>query len=363
MKRILVIEDDKMVLENVVELLSLMNYQVYSAVDGLEGIEKAKKYLPDLILCDILMPYKNGYDVYLELSAEQSTNSIPFIFLSALGEVPDIRKGLEIGADDYLLKPFYPEQLFKAIETRLGKRESIIKKSEAKLNELRYNLTSTIPHEFRTPLNIIISSSQYLMEYFGTIEIEEVRMMHQSIYLSATRLHKMIINYLCYADIELMIHDEEQVKKLKESVVESPEIIVRNQFEVISTKFSRVRKIKYFLESSPIKINDEHFSKICEELADNAFKFSQPDTGVMVYTYLSNNDFYLKVQNYGVSLKPEQISRLDAFVQFDRKQYEQQGSGLGLAIVKKILEIYSGSISIDTPAEGETIVIVRIPVA
>lgn len=121
MKTILLIEDDIVLRENTAELLELSNYNVISATDGKAGIAMAKKQLPDIIVCDIMMPELDGYDTLKILSQNKTTKYIPFIFLSAKTEHKDVRKGMNMGADDYITKPFSEEELISAIESRLAK--------------------------------------------------------------------------------------------------------------------------------------------------------------------------------------------------------------------------------------------------
>lgn len=123
MKKVLLIEDDVTVRENTAELLELSGYDVVTASNGRNGIEKAKQNIPDIIVCDIMMPEVDGYGVLQELSKDLATANIPFIFLSAKTEHKDIRKGMDLGADDYLTKPFEEEDLLSAIESRLAKVE------------------------------------------------------------------------------------------------------------------------------------------------------------------------------------------------------------------------------------------------
>lgn len=125
MKKILVIEDNLEVRENTAEILELSNYEVVTAQNGKTGVELALKELPDLIVCDIMMPVLDGYGVYHLLSKHKETASIPFIFLTAKSEKADFRKGMEMGADDYITKPFDGIELLNAIEIRLKKSELI----------------------------------------------------------------------------------------------------------------------------------------------------------------------------------------------------------------------------------------------
>jgi CheY-like chemotaxis protein/CRP-like cAMP-binding protein len=138
MKTILIIEDDTVLRETTAEILELENYKVVTAANGKRGVEQAKIMLPDIIVCDIMMPEMDGYEVLKILSEYEETKRIPFIFLSAKTEVLDVRKGMDLGADDYLTKPVKEDLLISAIESRLAKAallnevETIEKPSESK---------------------------------------------------------------------------------------------------------------------------------------------------------------------------------------------------------------------------------------
>lgn len=133
LNKILIIEDDHFLRENMIELLELSKYEVLSAANGKIGIEKAKKYKPDIIVCDIMMPEIDGYSVLEVLEKNKSTRFIPFIFLSAKTERKDIRKGMDLGADDYITKPFSENELLNSIESRLAKA-AILKNAREKPN-------------------------------------------------------------------------------------------------------------------------------------------------------------------------------------------------------------------------------------
>ncbi len=145
MKKILLIEDNKDVRENTAEILQLASYNVVTAKNGKEGVELAQKETPDLIICDIMMPILDGYGVLHLLAKSEATSGIPFIFLTAKAERSDLRKGMDMGADDYLTKPFDDIELLSAIESRLKKAE-IVKKDFSKniegLNDFLNNAKS-----------------------------------------------------------------------------------------------------------------------------------------------------------------------------------------------------------------------------
>src|SRR6188474_2463150 len=120
-KKILIIEDNVEVRENTSEILELAGYNVVTAPDGKVGVDLAQKEHPDLVICDIMMPELDGYGVLHILNKNAETAAIPFIFLTAKTEKTDIRKGMNLGADDYLTKPFDDTDLLNAIEARLRK--------------------------------------------------------------------------------------------------------------------------------------------------------------------------------------------------------------------------------------------------
>jgi CRP/FNR family cyclic AMP-dependent transcriptional regulator len=130
MNRILIIEDNDSLRENTIEILELSNYEVYGAANGKIGMEMALKIKPDLILCDIMMPVVDGYGLLHMIHHNEELHQTPFIFLSAKAERSDFRKGMELGADDYIAKPFTATELLNAVESRL-KKSMIIKEEIA----------------------------------------------------------------------------------------------------------------------------------------------------------------------------------------------------------------------------------------
>ena len=143
MKKILLIEDNLHIRENTTELLELANFKVYTAANGKEGIEAALENKPDLIICDIMMPVLDGYGVLHLLRKNPSMQNTPFIFLSAKTERSDLRKGMDMGADDYLPKPFEGTELLNAVESRLKKADSLKQEFSADINGVKELLRTT----------------------------------------------------------------------------------------------------------------------------------------------------------------------------------------------------------------------------
>lgn len=130
MRKVLLIEDDEQLRENIAELLELYNYRVFATGEGKEGVDLAHEIQPDVIVCDIMMPGMDGYQVLEKLSHGLDTRKIPFIYMSAKSERSDVRKGMDLGADDYISKPFEEQELISAIENRIARVEILKKKEE-----------------------------------------------------------------------------------------------------------------------------------------------------------------------------------------------------------------------------------------
>ncbi len=136
MKTVLVIEDDKSTLAYIQKILNKTDYEVLTATNGQEGLQLAKERFPNLILCDIMMPYVDGFKVLQELKASSDTEWIPLVFLSALVDRQNIRQGMNLGADDYLTKPFERKELLGMINAQFKKQDRISRKIEVKVKEI-----------------------------------------------------------------------------------------------------------------------------------------------------------------------------------------------------------------------------------
>ncbi len=353
MRKILVIEDELQLRMGVSEILKFEGFEVFEAENGATGIVAAQRHQPDLILCDIMMPEKDGYQVLSEIRNAEKTRLIPFIFMTALSERSDQRTGMELGSDDYITKPYTRMELLNAVNTRLQKASEFKAKRESSLNELRENIIRHLPHELRTPLNGMIGYGQLLMDYPESVTREELPHMGKNIYDSAMRLYRLIQNYLAYAQLEVRKGEDLEVHELK-----SLDKICREVAEEVAGSYNRKEDLKFNTNDGVAYIGNSEFLKIMEELTDNAFKFSNPGDPVLIACNMENQKFCLTVKDAGRGIQATDIPRIGAYMQFNREFHEQQGSGLGLIITKKLVEMYSGELKIESiPGEGTTILV------
>ena len=362
MKKILVVEDEASLRKDIIEMLSYEGFDVIGAENGRVGITQAQQHLPDLIICDIMMPELNGYDVLAELRKESKTATIPFIFLTARTDKMDRRQGMEQGADDYLTKPFAIQELLRTIETRIDKHEKVLQEAERRNLELRNNIILSMPHELRTPLTVILGFSDILITDYADMERERIAEMSEHINKAAVRLYHLVENYLVYAQIEIAANDSDFDQMLRSNTTPEPMILVENH--AIQKSQEHDRESDLVLEVADLEylpMLEDYLKKMVEELVDNAFKFSDEGSPVEVRLTEAADRFLLSITDHGRGMSAEQISDVGAYMQFNRKFYEQQGSGLGLTIARRVAELHGGRLSIDSVPEEYTTVTVMLP--
>jgi signal transduction histidine kinase len=336
-------------------------FEVIEAANGADGIELARKQLPDLILCDINMSKVDGYLTLSSLRGEASTAAIPFILMTGLADNASMRHGMELGADDYLPKPFTTEGLYAAVDARLKKAQTIRDEAERKLAHLRDNISLMMPHEMRTPLNGIISNAELLAQSAATLKPADVAEIGQEIHSSSERLARLIENFLIYAQLELIAADPKNVNALRTGRTEHPQELIKKRATAQAAQANRLSDLSFELADIPVPIAEEYFSKITDELLQNAFKFSKAGSPVRVTLAEAFNAIALSVSDRGRGFTAEQINRIGAYMQFDRKLHEQQGLGLGLTIAKRLVELHGGKFSIVSDQESGTVISAKFP--
>ncbi|NWJ48554.1 MAG: response regulator [Chloroflexi bacterium] len=363
--KILIIDDEEMIRSTMAVVLTNAKYDVIKAADGKTGLAILEQYHPDLILCDINMPQMDGYTVLKTVRSNPQFSSIPFIFLTGFNERSRMRIGMELGADDYLVKPCTVEELINSVNTRIEKHRNNKRQIESKLNELRQNITTILPHEFLTPLSVILGYSLLLRDYRDSLEKDEIGLMANGIYQNSQRLNRLIQNFLLVAELEIVKEDQQKIQLLRHELCVSPEPLLAEVITKAAAGFERIGDLTLQVSSQKynVAINEARIAKIAEELVNNAFRYSTPGSPILVTMRLEKGEFVLEVQDKGHGMKAEQIRSIAGFVQFNRELHEQQGGGLGLTLVKRLCQIYNGELNLISIPEMGTIANVSLPLA
>ena len=360
-RRILVIEDESSLLEEVLEWLNLEGYEAIGANNGREGVDRALDSHPDMIFSDVMMPKLDGYHVLMELRTHAETAFIPFVFLTAKADRRDMRYAMELGADDYITKPFTRAELLGAVETRRNKLETQRDLVQQDMAELRFALTRTLPHELRTPLMGILGYSELLQMDAENITPGQITEMAGHIFGAGQRLFRLVENYLLYAQLELSAIDPKTHDMLRDLKTSQPDTIIQQRAAEVAVRQARSNDLVVEVTAGDVLISDDELGKIITELVDNAFKFSGPGTTVRVSSRCGDGFYWIEISDQGRGMTAAEIERIAAFSQFNRAQFEQQGSGMGLIIAKRMLELFNGSLAIESVPNNHTTVTAHLP--
>jgi two-component system sensor histidine kinase/response regulator len=363
---ILVVEDDPSMLEIISFLLEDEGYKIMRANNGQAGLSVLEDHLPDLIISDVMMPGMDGFDFYEHVHDRTEWGQIPFIFLTAKGQRTDIRRGMGLGADDYLTKPFEPEELLSAVRVRLARsaeaRVAIGKVS----SDLSERIIQTLTHEFRTPLALVVGYTDLLDSSGQDMSEEERQAILQGLHSGTERLIRLVEDFLLLNRLEsgtLAAEIERETRKTLEPdwVVE----LVVNQFES-QASFRKVELItRLGAAGVTIAVSNRDLTEIIRKLVDNAIKFCKQQGGqVMVSTRQEGISWVLEVVDNGIGIRQEALPWIfDAFRQVDRDKMEQQGAGVGLAIVRGLIDAYGGRLGVKSAPSTGSVFSVQLPLA
>ena len=363
MNKILVIDDEPWLREMVRLALEQRGFEVLEAADSVEGVAKARNILPDLIICDVNMDKAGaGYTTLSKLREDAATSTIPFILMTGLSDASGMRHAMELGADDYLPKPFKVDELCATVDTRLRKVRMVRDHAEQKLSLLRSHISLMLPHEMLTPLNGIISNAEMLATDPGSLDLATIAEMGQEICKSSERLERLIENFLFHARLEIVATDAESVKALRAARTLRTVDLLQETAGDQAGRAHRLSDLTVKAAEVTPAMAEEYFKKTVAELVQNAFKFSKSGTPVHVSLAADGDEIEFSVRDAGRGFSPEQVQRIGAYVQFERKMQDEQGLGLGLAIAKKLVELHGGSLGITGEIIGSTVT-VRLPAA
>lgn len=369
---ILVVDDEPDNFDVIETLLSEQNYQLHYAANGKSAIASLEAFQPDLILMDVMMPEMDGIEVCRRIKANPEWQIVPIIMVTALNSKSDLANCLNAGADDFISKPINSVEMRARVHSMLRIKQqydniqalsqiqsNTINILESTLNELRGTLSSRMSHELNTPLNGIMGTISLLQEDIENMDINEIREMLGWVDDSAQRLENLTKKFLLYLELETSPSRQQSFKTAHTKF---------SSTVVASTLRSYVHKLKrsdndliFELEDAEIALSDRYLLTILHELVDNAVKFSSSGTSITINSQVVDNMFNLSVHDLGRGMTKEQVDRIDAFVQFERKTYEQQGIGLGLRIVKKIVELAGGVFAINSIYQQHTTVNISLP--
>lgn len=366
MKRILVIEDETALLRNIVEMLELSGFDVVGAENGPAGLALVKEQVPDLIICDITMPGMDGYEVLLNIRSNPATLTTPFIFLTARADRPFMRHGMELGADDYLTKPFTLSELRSAIDSRLERHQSIVDASTKDLHQAKRALIQLVSHELRTPLvsiNVVTDIVSRQITQLSTAQLQELL---DTLERGTQRLSRLVEQIVLIVQLEADTMNPNMLR----------EYGLTFQFsEMLMTSIDLARRFAYRQPDVSIRLDERDPDALIggdiralrhafAELISNALSFSPAQSQVSITQWRADDYAWLSIVDTGPGIPPEKLANaLQAFRQIGRETQEQQGIGLGLPLAKQIIEAHGGTFEISSVVGRGTQITIGLPIA
>ena len=361
MAKILVIEDEAGVRDSIVDILNAEDFIVDSATNGEEGLQQIRDFHPDLVICDVMMPVLDGYGVLQQVRQAPDLATLPFVFLTAKAERVDFRSGMDLGADDYLTKPFSHDDLLSMIHARLGAQTAVAQQTEAQLDALRSSISTALPRELGSPMREVLKLSANLAEQAPQLSPDEVTTIAKAIHRSAQRTARLTQNIMLFAKLERMSRDRLSPGTRSRQRTEQADQVIIDVAQTLAADYLRDDDLDITLEPLSVPMSEAQLRKVCEELIDNAFKFSPMGTPIKIFATTGEGTVTLYVIDYGQGMTPEQIAHIGAYLQFDPESEQAQGTGLGLIIAKRMIELHQGDVLIESIPGQQTIVRVALP--
>lgn len=348
---ILIVDDEPALLMGLAATIRRHGYNVITATNGRDGLQKAKEALPDLILSDVMMPPPNGFELRKMMSLNSDLASIPFIFLTARSNPEDRVSGIREGADDYITKPFVTEELlarieavFRRVKTEQARgREQMKAIAEQDMNKLRHEILQNFHHELRTPLsNILMPLELAANNKFSNPE-EQSKFIKIAL-SNADRLESLVTDLILLSNI-----DQGNLNTIRQPIDVDMHILAPVRKRLDRYKFKELEFVTDVSEPGRITAPRREFSHAVVHLLDNAFKFSF-EKGQVHLTVQPGSDggANILVQDDGPGIAPE--LREKVFEQFyqasqgDRREYE--GLGVGLTIARAVFRSLNGDVQI-----------------
>ena len=351
MHKILIIEDDQSLREQMAQVLRFEGFETLEAANGKLGVAAAISAIPDLVVCDIMMPELDGFGVLQALRDNPGTAMIPFIFLTALVAIQDRRQGMEEGADDYITKPYKSDALVGSVRRRLEKRNRQIEESRIRAEAVSLAVAASVPQEILESLDHITTVTNLLaLKYAGGDP--QVAATQKSVAQETDRLRRMMRRLHLYAQLPQLYANRFELEKT--GSVSTMAMVIERVAQDTCRSWKRDHDLISVIVPSGLPIREEYLTVLIEELVDNACKFSPPGSTIEVNGHGQREFWSLAVSNHGEGMSGDQIAQIGAFKQFWNGSKKPRGLGLGLALTQSIARLHGCEFAIESGTNTTT---------
>lgn len=355
---ILIVDDTPANLRILTSMLQSYGYRVRPAINGQVALTAVQNSLPDLILLDIMMPGMTGYEVCTRLKSDKTTRDIPVIFISALDDTLDKVKAFEVGAIDYIAKPFQLEEVLARIENHLTMYQQ--RREIARLNEFKDLLLRTVSHDLKNPITNIIGYTELLLEQAEQAteptQHQQSQAILNRIFQTATHMHQLVTRLLDLSALE-------GGADLQITLVSLHEIITR---QVLDFDLSVQQKGLTLESNLPdtgtlIEADGHWLSEVFNNLLGNAIKYTPRGGTIRLAVQPAEDSIQIIIADDGIGIPADALPHI--FERFYRVEAHRDysGSGLGLSIVETIIERHGGRVEVDSAVNEGTTFTVTLP--
>ena len=376
---ILVVDDTPQTLQLLVAILSGANYTVRPADSGALALASALAYPPELVLLDVNMPEMSGFEVCRQLKQNPATQAIPVVFLSGLTDLDDRVQGFQLGAVDFVAKPFQRDELLARVSTHLqlarlqqDLTSEVAKQTRdlqgayqelAKASRLKDEFLSTMSHELRTPLTAVIGMAQILHAgAYGPLNREQAEAI-EVVEGSGRKLLQMINDILDYIQVDA---GKVELQLAECPIVELVNAVLENVRSKAAEKHIEL-SCRFYQQESLLWLDVRHMRRVLLILLDNAVKFTSSggNVGIIVRNSIVQHRIEFAVWDGGPGIAEADLPKLfKPFLQLDGGlNRSHEGSGLGLALAGKLARLLGGEIRVTSQLNAGSRFIVSLPLA
>lgn len=350
-KTVLIVDDNIDTVELLRKRLKSEDYNTIEAYDGEEALQKVYETLPDIIILDVMMPKMDGYEVCNRLKSDERTKLIPIVMLTAKSDVESKIKGFDIGADDYVPKPFDFRELSARIRSLLTRKETAEKVVEEEKTESVRKLIDSLSHEIRNPIVSIVGFAKKVYNSLAPGDPNKPYLM--TIIQESERLERLLSDILNLKMIAIGFLENVDPKKAVEEVLEEFEKEIEDKSIEVELSFKETPSVYIYIDKEHLKIVLRNIIKNAIEAMEKSDRRT-----LKISIECTDKDLEIKISDTGKGIPKELIKKIfDPF--FTTKVY---GPGLGLTISLTIVQYYKGFISIESELEKGSTVIIRLPI-
>ena len=367
--RVLIVDDNEQLLSVLQMILESRGYDVVSCSNAETALKYVEQNVPDVILCDIMMPGINGFAFHSQVQKDTRLCHVPFLFLTALSDPVEVRAGKEAGVDEYLTKPFSPEDLVAAIRGKLSLADRRREMHGTALESYRRRIIHTLSHEFRTPLVSINTGTELLLEHDGGMDPDQSHRLLVCVRRGGQRLQRLVDDFMLLQQIDWG-HADSMCARFSQTmpisrIVDTALDHFITSCEDYGDQVTAELQISTDVADAAVKVYDVQVIDVVHRLLGNAVKFAGPDKPILVTVNKEGNNIVITVRDRGPGLSPERLKEAcEIFTQIGRDKFEQQGCGLGLTIASYFAELNGGTLKFDRPADGPGLTVsLTLPIA